>query len=107
MSLTWINTSAVSSWYRSHSGDIPSPVNITFDLDYVKVYNKFTVDNELAYFGTAKFGDKWASKETNTSLPFTLGRRARTMKIRIESGLDNTALRFYQINGEYELRGKR
>jgi hypothetical protein len=84
-----------------------SPLNITFDLDYMKVYNKFTIENQLALFGTAKFGDKWAANETNYSLPFTLGRRARTIKIRIESGLDNTALRFYQINGEYELRGKR
>lgn len=93
----------VSKVFRGYS----SPVNVTFDMDYVKVYNKFTVDNELALFGTTKFGDKWAAYETNVSLPFTMGRRARTIKIRIEGGISNTPLRFYQINGEYELRGKR
>jgi hypothetical protein len=93
----------VSKAFRGYQ----SPVNVTFDMDYVKVFNTYTSDNQLSLFGTAKFGDKWSSSETNASLPFTLGRRARTIKIRIESGLDNTALRFYQINGEYELRGKR
>lgn len=99
----WRSFFLVSRTFRGYQ----SPVNLTFDLDFVKVYNKFTVDNPQAIFGTSKFGDKWSANETNISLPFTLGRRSRTIKLRIESGLDNTPLRFYQINGEYETRGKR
>jgi hypothetical protein len=92
--------------HRAFKGYV-SPVNISFELDYSMITNTFTVDTQLAIWGVAHFGEPWGSKETNITMPFTIGRRARTIKIKVYADSGNTPLRFYQINGEYEIRGKR
>lgn len=132
-----------------------SDIRVGFQLDFNDIQGQINIPNEVARFGTARFGDRYSAKAMNTSLPFTIGRRARNIKIRLANGYTvigtvadvaslptvglndedtyfvtatsqyatwddynrtwvyNTAsglnqpMRVYQINGEYELRGKR
>jgi hypothetical protein len=131
-----------------------SDIRMSFELDWTDLDGSATIKNQVAVYGTAKFGDKFTPKPINTSAPFTIGRRARTMRITFSNSykmtgtvanqaslpinpLDedmyystaddkyyvydkptntwtshvlndfNQPMRVYQINGEYELRGKR
>lgn len=133
-----------------------SDIRVGFELDYADINGSIVIPNEVAKWGVARFGDKYLAREINPSLPFTIGRRARTMKIRMTNGYTikgtlteytdlalvkgmrqddvykvtiggkyyvynestsswdelsttkfNQPMRVYQINGEYELRGKR
>jgi len=134
--------------------DNDSDVRVTFEIDYADVKNAVTVENRIAYWGVAKFGDRFINRNINASVPFVIGRRARYMKIRISNGFEfnhvvdkvidlfdiprkynymgavvretglhyyyengkwiplteeqmTQPMRVYQINGEYEMKGRR
>jgi hypothetical protein len=131
-----------------------SDIHVGVELDYSLLKGLATVSSAQPIWGMARFGDKYNSNRINTSSPFTIGRRARTVRISLRNGykylgeistlmnapidakdgdichvwLDNNyyvydkangtwnvhdgadfnqPMRAYQINGEYELRGKR
>jgi hypothetical protein len=142
----------VTNMFKGYSSD----VRVSFLLDYTDVGNRYSISNQIARWGISKFGDKFITGDVNASLPFQIGRRARTLKIRVsnsykllDSLIDKIALdaltnmqdedmyfvtsenlyyvydtsslswnsftlsqlnqpmRVYQVNGEFELRGKR
>jgi len=73
----------------AHAWDFnDSDVRITFEIDYADVRNAVTVENKISYWGRAKFGDRFITRNINASVPFVIGRRARYMKIRISNGAD-------------------
>lgn len=63
-----------------------SDVRVTFEIDYADVRNATTIENKISYWGKAKFGDRFITRNINASVPFMIGRRARYMKIRISNG---------------------
>lgn len=131
-----------------------SNVYVSFEVDYETVDSDVVIDNQLAVWGSTRWGDVLYENEVNTTHPFTIGRRARNIKIQYSNGYRylgeyadmvamnaiirkerfmaclnqsdnqlyswdgdawvliqlkdyNQPIRIYQINGEYELRGKR
>jgi hypothetical protein len=133
-----------------------SDIRMSFELDYSDINGHVIIPSAVARWGVAKYGDKYNIRDVNPSLPFTVGRRARSIKIRFANGFDmkgvvatvsdlnkivapsdedmyhvtsdngyyafdrstvtwvkysdaqmNQPMRVYQINGEYELRGRR
>jgi hypothetical protein len=133
-----------------------SDIRVGFELDFNDIEGQVSIPNQVARFGTARFGDRYSARNTNPSLPFTVGRRARNIKIRLANSYDvkgnvastvelnsmqgmqdedtyyntgdsqyytwhnlsrtwevrsveklNQPMRVFQVNGEYELRGKR
>jgi hypothetical protein len=142
----------VAFMYSGYESDI----RVSFELDYADVAYSFSIANQVAKWGISKWGDKYSARPVNPSLPFTIGRRARTIKMRFANGMNvkgtytnrseldtinikenedtyyvssedlyysydalNSVwvsftlaklaqpMRVLQINGEYELRGKR
>lgn len=84
-----------------------SSFHIKFELDYKWKELDYLLENQLAIWGESKFGDAWGSSERSASIPFTVGERARTIKIGVYADLKGLPMRVQQINGEYEIRGKR
>lgn len=139
----------------SHTYDrFISDVLVSFQVDHTEVKNRLSVETRISRFGRAVFGDKFITRNVNSSLPVVVGRRGRNVQFilqngeeveeihesyvemtrrakRIEgrliyTGLENKYYRYiegnwveveteqlnqpmlvYQVNGEYELRGKR
>lgn len=68
----------------AHAWDFnDSDIRVTFEIDYSDVHNATIVDNKIAYWNKAKWGDRFITRNINASIPFVVGRRARYMKIRI------------------------
>lgn len=130
-----------------------SDINVTFEIDYVDVKDKYTVSNQISVFGKATWGSRFINRNIVNSIPFVIGRRGRNIKFKFSnsyfikdtvadldalayhqkqdgilvyvtaesayylcSNLDwvlltyadlNQAMKIYQVNGDYELRGKR
>lgn len=134
--------------------DYPSDIDITFEVDYADVSDKFTIVNKKSIWGVSRFGDRFITRNINESVPFVIGRRGRSIRFKLSCGyfvdgevdtytdlisyrgrtnnmlvyvVDedayylyydrdwtkfeledlNQRMRIYQINGDYELRGKR
>lgn len=130
-----------------------SDINVTFEIDYDNVSDTVVISNQIAVFGKAKWGARFINRNIVNSLPFTIGRRGRSIKFKVSNGhfptgtvatvndfigyprnegvllyvtaesayylytesqwvkqlpADlNQTMKVYQINGDYELRGKR
>ncbi len=134
--------------------DYISNIDIMFEIDYVDVFGKETLSNQISVWGRAKWGDRFITRNIVTSLPMTIGRRGRTISFKFSNGYSlhdtvadltelsevlgkkegmliyvtsknkyylysnfewvetvlgdlNQAMKLYQVNGDYELRGKR
>lgn len=131
-----------------------SEIRVTFEVDYADIHSEVVIQNKIATWGTAHFGDRFITRNINESTPFIIGRRARGIRFTLTSGYEinqtvatvadlasiknrstgmlvyvagimayyqfdgttfvltdvnqfDTAMRVFQMNGEYELRGKR
>jgi hypothetical protein len=134
--------------------DNNSDIRVDFEIDYTDVTNEIVIENQIAKWGKAKFGDRFINRNINTSIPFVVGRRAKNFRVSISNGYrieaevdtkvdlddirkkykymgayvenedryyyykdgswypldDKTAnqpVRVYQINVDYEMKGKR
>lgn len=138
----------------AHTFDLHySDVYVTFEIDYADVKDRVVISNQVSRWGFAKFGDRFISRRINESVPFSIGRRGRSIRFKITNNYDldgvvdsyeelenypakregllvklssggyylyrnrewvlledkelNQRMKIYQINGDYELRGKR
>lgn len=64
----------------------PSTINLFFEVDYIDTTNKFDVQNLIALWGTAVFGDSFFSRNINASKPLYVGQRGRTIRISLQNG---------------------
>lgn len=131
-----------------------SDIDVTFEIDYMEVNDKHTVESKISIWGKAKWGDRFIDRNIVVSLPFIIGRRGRMIRFKFSNSYfpfgtvetyndlanlsgkkegqlimvtnenmyylytDNTwqpmreydlnqTMKIYQVNGDYELRGKR
>jgi hypothetical protein len=131
-----------------------SDVSLVFEIDYIDVKDRVTVSNQMSVWGRAKWGYRFITRNIVESLPFTLGRRGRTLRFKVTNGYNvladvdtyndldtvvgrydgcvvhtldtnkyylltnntwveltlemmNQRMKVYQLNGDFELRGKR
>lgn len=134
--------------------NVTSDIRLTFDVDYVDIKSKVLIKNEVSVWGRARWGDRFIARNINASLPFTIGRRGRSIRFTFRNGyfpstpvqtfselqgylgkkegtlvyvqdegkyylfedgvwtpktIDelNQGMKIYQVNGDYEYRGKR
>lgn len=134
--------------------DYLSEVNLVFEIDYSDVKDRLTVSDQISVYGTAKWGDRFITRNINESIPFIIGKRGRNIRFKIYNGhfthgsvttfdelhdylgrmegvfvyvtsenkyylytkgewvlqtyeMLNQRMKVYQVNGDYELRGKR
>lgn len=139
----------------THTFDIlSSDVRVLFNIDYDDVFVNNVIYNKKSIWGISKFGDRFISRDINSSSPFVIGKRGRNIAFTLENGsrvvksvnqssdlsvitnmksfdcayvrsedahyvlIDgvwtkaseeyiNQPFRFYELNGEYEIKGKR
>ena len=72
----------VAHTYEEHNSDI----RILFQVDYANVKDSVTIRNNISIWGKSKWGDRLINRNINDSIPFVVGRRGRTIKIRISNG---------------------
>lgn len=134
--------------------DFLSNIYITFEIDYADVNSNIKIANQISVWGRSIFGDRFITRNINSSVPFVIGRRGRNLRFIISNGYHlqstvalisdlesfinpkvgnmvlvqendtyyvyeggdwipllledlNQPMRVYQVNGEYEFRGKR
>jgi len=75
--------------------DTDSEMRVTFELDHADMRGTMVIENKLSVWGKSKFGDRFVDRNINASLPFMIGRRARSMRIRFASG--------YRVSGTVAL----
>lgn len=63
-----------------------SDINIRYEIDYVDVMQISTIANQIGRWGKAKFGERFLTRNISPSLPITIGRRGRKLRIIIMSG---------------------
>lgn len=66
--------------------EVNSDIRVTFEVDYADVTGETVVQNQLAVWGKTKFGERFINRNINASLPFTIGRRARSIRVRLVNG---------------------
>lgn len=66
--------------------DFDSTARILFEIDYEDVSVEHTFKNAITRWGKAKFGDRFATRNLNKSLPIYVGRRGRLVKVKVKSG---------------------
>ena len=86
---------------------LTSKTDITFEIDYADMQNSFTSENSISVFGISKFGSRFISKDIVESLPSRLGRRGRTIALKINNKYINEPMKIIQVSGDYTLRGRR
>ena len=116
--------------------------------------DRVVIQNQLARWGYSKYGDRFINREINESVPFSIGRRGRSIRFKITNNYDldgtvdsyadlenyprkregllvkvkdedlyylyrnrtwtpieseqlNQRMKIFQINGDFEMRGKR
>jgi hypothetical protein len=131
-----------------------SDIHVNFQVDYVDVESDVLVNNQISIWGKSVFGDRFITRNINSSIPFVIGRRGREIRFTVLNGYDlhdkvatrtdldiyigrkdgmlmyvidtakyylfktnewhemftedlNQPMLVYQINGDYEFRGKR
>lgn len=130
-----------------------SDINVTFEIDYVDIKDRYTVSNQISIYGKTRWGERFINRNIVESLPFVVGRRGRSIRFKFSNGhfpdpsvdtladlehhrkgegilvyvnaeksyylytdlqwikrelIDlNQTMKIYQVNGNYELRGKR
>jgi hypothetical protein len=134
--------------------DFPSDIRFRFEVDYADVNAEVIVKNQTSRWGLSLFGDRFITRNVNSSSPIVIGRRGRLIRFLANVGFEvahtktnaseletipgkvdnlcayvtsedtyyvyskgawiplvesdyNQAMRIYQINGDYEFRGKR
>lgn len=66
--------------------EVDSDIRVTFEVDYADVTGETVVQNQLAVWGKTRFGERFINRNINASLPFTIGRRARSIRVRLVNG---------------------
>jgi len=140
----------VAKTFPQHLSDI----YVTFEIDYADVKDRVVIENQIARWGYSKYGDRFINREINESVPFSIGRRGRSIRFKITNNYDldgtvdtyadlenyprkregllvkvkdedlyylyrnrtwtpieseqlNQRMKIFQINGDFEMRGKR
>lgn len=70
-----------------------SVADIVFEIDYEDIAVNFRFVNQISRWGQAKWGDRFATRNINKSVPIYVGRRGRLLKIKIRNGYNVT--KFY------------
>lgn len=138
----------------AHTFDLQySDIYVTFEVDYADIKDRVVISNQIARWGFAKWGDRFISRRISESVPFVIGRRGRSIRIKVTNNYDldgvvntfdelenypekregllvkvgsegyylyrnrewllleekelNQRMKIHQINGDYEMRGKR
>lgn len=63
-----------------------SDVFIRYEIDYVDVEQIASIANKISYWGKALWGDRFITRNISPSLPITIGRRGRKLRIVIMNG---------------------
>lgn len=71
---------------------IASNIHLKFEIDYADVKTDVSVQTNFSIWGKSQWGDMFISREINTSLPFSIYRRGRQVRIRFSNG--------YPLKGE-------
>ncbi len=64
---------------------VKSDILLTFSVDYVDVKSRVLIKNELSVWGRSRFGDRFIIGNINTTFPFIIGRRGRTIRFTIRN----------------------
>lgn len=86
---------------------LKSQADITFEIDYADVKNKFSAQNSMSIFGQTFFGDLFINKDIVESLPSRIGRRGRTISMKIQNNIIYQPMKIMEVSGDYTLRGRR
>jgi hypothetical protein len=66
--------------------DVPSHIEVTFEVDYQDVHQEMFTDSMIAYFGKAKWGERFITRNINESAPMHVGRRGRLISFKLANG---------------------
>ena len=61
---------------------------MTFEIDYMVVKENFVIKNQKSIWGKSRFGDRFINNNVNASLPFSIGRRGRTIRFTFRNGFE-------------------
>lgn len=65
-----------------------SDIGVTFEIDHIIVKENFLIKNQKSIWGKSRFGDRFINNNVNVSLPFSIGRRGRTIRFIFRNGFE-------------------
>ena len=65
-----------------------SDIGVTFEIDHIIVKENFLIKNQKSIWGKSRFGDRFINNNVNASLPFSIGRRGRTIRFIFRNGFE-------------------
>lgn len=65
-----------------------SDIGVTFEIDHITVKENFLIKNQKSIWGKSRFGDRFINNNVNVSLPFSIGRRGRTIRFIFRNGFE-------------------
>lgn len=87
--------------------DYTSEIKIEFEIDYYSIIETEIIKSQISKWDEAQFGDQWVEHNILASYPLIIGQRGRVIKFVFGNDKLNQPMMIYEINCEYEMKGKR
>jgi hypothetical protein len=73
-------------YVTAHMFSVPSTVNFKFEIDYVDTDGSEKVYNSNSVWGQTTWGERFINRNVISSIPIVIGRRGRTLRIKLYNG---------------------